>query len=432
MSASQVTQIVDYPDYVKYVATGLFAIAILHTFLVKKFAEIAHRYPDGSMGENFFHLLAEIEVVFGFWAGVFVLFLVTFLSPQEAVQYVESRNFTEPVFVFVIMTVCSTRPVLNFGARLMGSIARLIPGNRDFSEFLVIFLVGPLIGSLITEPAAMTICALMALNKFFLRTDNVTFKYAMLGLLFVNISIGGTLTSYAAPPVLMVAQTWNWSTVFMFTHFGWKAALACLVSTGFVAWRFRKDLMNLNSKSSSNSDKSTPFAVDVIHLVFVALIVLTAHHMSMFLGIFLFFIGVAAVTKEYQESLKLKESLLVGFFLAGLVVLGGLQGWWLKPLLASLDSGALYLGAAGLTAFTDNAALTYLGSLVPDLSDASKYALVAGAVAGGGLTVIANAPNPAGFGILNRSFGESGISPLGLLGGALPPTIVAMVFFWFL
>ena len=58
---------------------------------------------------------------------------------------------------------------------------------------------------------------------------------------------------------------------------------------------------------------------------------------------------------------------------------------------------ALFFGAAALTAITDNAALTYLGSLVEDISDQSKYSLVAGAVAGGGLTVIANAPNPAGF-----------------------------------
>jgi hypothetical protein len=431
MAASAVAP-VEYPEFVQYAATALFAVAILHTFLVKKFAEISHRYPKGSMGENFFHLLAEIEVVFGFWAGVFVVFLAATLSPEGAIGYVESRNYTEPVFVFVIMTVCSTKPVLNFAARMMGGLARLIPGHRDFSEFLVIFVVGPLIGSFITEPAAMTVCALMALQKFFLRTDNITFKYAMLGLLFVNISIGGTLTSYAAPPVLMVAQTWNWNTVYMFTHFGWKAALACILSTGIVAWRFRSELLSLKPASKAAEAKPTPFGVELVHLGFVALIVLAAHHMSVFLGLFLFFIGFAVVTKQFQAELKLKEGLLVGFFLAGLVVLGGLQGWWLKPILASLSSLPLYLGAAGLTAFTDNAALTYLGSLVPDLSETSKYALVAGAVAGGGLTVIANAPNPAGFGILNKSFGPDGISPLGLLGGSLPPTIVAMVFFWFL
>ncbi len=68
------------------------------------------------------------------------------------------------------------------------------------------------------------------------------------------------------------------------------------------------------------------------------------------------------------------------------------------------------------------------------IPDELKYALVAGAVAGGGLTVIANAPNPAGVGILQdaKVFEKEGISPLGLLLGALPPTVMAIVFFWLL
>lgn len=421
---------VDLPDVVQYVATGLFAVAIFHTFLVKKFAAIAHRFPEGSVGENFFHLLSEIEVVFGFWAAILIIFIALLISPTVAIEYVDSRNFTEPIFVFVIMTVCATKPILDIAGRIMGGLAKLIPGNRDMAEFLVILVIGPLLGSLITEPAAMTVCALMLLDKFFRRTDDLKFKYAMIGLLFVNISIGGTLTSYAAPPVLMVAKTWNWDTTFMLTHFGWKAAIACVVSTALVAWRFRKSIFALAPLKVAGESRRTPIGIDLVHLAFVALIVLTSHHVSMFMGLFLFFIGVTAVTKEYQEPLKLKESLLVGFFLAGLVVLGGPQGWWLQPLLAKLESLPLFLGATALTALTDNAALTYLGSLVPDLSDESKYALVAGAVTGGGLTVIANAPNPAGFGILNGTFGETGISPLRLLLGALPPTIIAAVLFW--
>jgi Na+/H+ antiporter NhaD/arsenite permease-like protein len=130
----------------------------------------------------------------------------------------------------------------------------------------------------------------------------------------------------------------------------------------------------------------------------------------------------------------LREGLLVGFFLAGLVTLGSLQAYWLKPLIQSLSGGALFFGATALTAITDNAALTYLGSLVEGISDELKYALVAGAVTGGGLTVIANAPNPAGVGILQSAkvFEGEGISPLGLFTGALGPTLIAVVFFWFL
>ena len=82
-----------------------------------------------------------------------------------------------------------------------------------------------------------------------------------------------------------------------------------------------------------------------------------------------------------------------------------------------------------LTAVTDNAALTYLGSLVPGLDDEFKYALVAGAVTGGGLTVIANAPNPAGYAILRDHFDDASISPLGLLAAAAAPTLVAIAAF---
>lgn len=128
----------------------------------------------------------------------------------------------------------------------------------------------------------------------------------------------------------------------------------------------------------------------------------------------------------------MREGLLVAFFLAGLVVLGGQQQWWLQPLLTSMGSNTVFYGAAVLTAFTDNAALTYLGSLVAGLSDDFKYALVAGAVTGGGLTIIANAPNPAGIAILRGHFNDATIHPLGLFLAALPPTIIAALAFRYL
>jgi hypothetical protein len=120
---------------------------------------------------------------------------------------------------------------------------------------------------------------------------------------------------------------------------------------------------------------------------------------------------------------------MVAFFLAGLVVLGGQQRWWLQDVLSRLDESTLFYGAAALTAITDNAALTYLGSLVEGVSEDYKYALVAGAVAGGGLTVIANAPNPAGFAILKDHFEDQSINALGLFAAALPPTLVAVACF---
>jgi predicted cation transporter len=162
--------------------------------------------------------------------------------------------------------------------------------------------------------------------------------------------------------------------------------------------------------------------------------VLFSHHPDIFFGIFMLFLGLTTATKEYQDPLKLKEGLLVGFFLAGLVTLGSLQEYWLRPLITNLSGSLLFYGTTALTAITDNAALTYLGSRVEGITDDLKYALVAGAVTGGGLSVIANAPNPAGVGILqsSRAFGEGGISPLGLLLGAILPTLVAIVFFWWI
>ena len=160
-----------------------------------------------------------------------------------------------------------------------------------------------------------------------------------------------------------------------------------------------------------------------IHILFMAWTVFNAHHPALFIGGFLFYLGFAQATAPYQNRLDLKPPLLVGFFLAGLVMHGGVQGWWIAPVLGSLGELPLLVGATVLTAFNDNAAITYLSTLVPGFTDSLKYAVVAGAVTGGGLTVIANAPNPAGQSILRRYF-PNGISPAGLLAGALLPTVV--------
>jgi predicted cation transporter len=156
--------------------------------------------------------------------------------------------------------------------------------------------------------------------------------------------------------------------------------------------------------------------------------VVNAHHPVLFVAGFLFFLGFAQATAAHQEAVDLKAPLLVGFFLAGLVIHGGLQGWWIAPVLSRLADVPLFLGAMTLTAFNDNALVTYLATLVPHLTDGAKYAIVAGAVTGGGLTVIANAPNPAGQAILSSQF-EGGITPLGLLAGAIPPTLVFSAIF---
>jgi hypothetical protein len=421
------------PSGIELLATALFGLAVLHTFCVKRFAHWAHHYPPESVRENLLHFLAETEVVFGLWAATLFLGIAALKgSFHDAVAYVESLNFTEPKFVFVIMVVAATLPVVKLAESLISLAARLIPARESVAFYIAALFLGPLLGSFITEPAAMTLLALLLKRRYFDRGISRKLAYATLGLLFVNVSIGGTLTHFAAPPVLMVAGKWNWDLAFMFQNFGWRVAAASGVATGLVAAVFWKELNRVEVERDTSG--RVPVWLTCIHVVFLVLVVAFAHHPDVFFGVFVLFLGLVTATRQYQEALKLREGLLVGLFLAGLVMLGSLQAYWLKPLIQSLSGNALFFGATGLTAITDNAALTYLGTLVEGISDELKYALVAGAVAGGGLTVIANAPNPAGVGILQdaKVFAGEGISPLGLFLGALLPTAIAIVFLWLL
>lgn len=440
LSETYSSEPLDVPDALPYkpapmetLATVFFALAVLHTFAVKRFAHWAHQHPPGSVKENVLHFLAETEVVFGLWAAALFLGIAALnRSVTAAVAYIEGLNFTEPKFVLVVMVVAATRPVVRLAETLIRFVARLLPLPAGTAFYVAALVLGPLLGSFVTEPAAMTLMALVLKRRYFDCGISEKLAYATLGLLFVNVSIGGTLTHFAAPPVLMVAAKWNWDTPFMFATFGWRAAASCAASSALLAFWFRKELAALTIAADTSAP--VPAWLTATHVVFLGLVVAFAHHPDVFFGVFVLFLGIVTATREYQDDLKLREGLLVGFFLAGLVTLGSLQAYWLKPLIQSLNGGALFFGATGLTALTDNAALTYLGSLVEGISDELKYALVAGAVAGGGLTVIANAPNPAGVGILQdaKVFAEEGISPLGLFLGALLPTAVAVVFFWFL
>lgn len=415
---------------IELIGAIIFIIAVAHTFAVKLFQSWAHRFPEGSIGENLMHLLGEVEVVFGLWSFIFFCVLALQNSTETAKSYINSRDFTEPLFVFTIMVVASTKPIITLASRLINTIARQLPFAKGISFYATCLILGPILGSFITEPAAMTVTAIILLERFFQQRVSTGFKYATLGLLFVNISIGGTLTNFAAPPVVMVAGRWHWDTAFMFVHFGWKAILAITISTIAVIFQFRGEIKNLPIQYQSKSD--SPLLMSGLHVLFLALIVINSHEPKLFISILLFFLGFATVTREYQSPLKIREGLLVGFFLGGLVTLGGVQSWWVNEFVVKLQAGTLYIASSALTAIFDNAALTYLGSLVPDITEASKYALVAGSVVGGGLTVIANAPNPIGYGLLNSRFGKEGINPLLLARAALMPTMIAGFCFWFL
>lgn len=411
---------------IQVIGAALFALAILHTFSTKFFERLAHTRPSHA---GLWHLLGEVEVVFGFWAMILILFMFAIEGSDSAIHYLDSRNFTEAMFVFAIMVIAGTRAILQLAQFCVRTVARFIPLSDSMAFYFTTLSLVPLLGSFITEPAAMTLAALILRDRYFARGLSTRLRYTTLGVLFVNISIGGTLTSFAAPPVLMVAGKWGWDIVFMMTTIGWKAAIAVIINALCATWLFKRELSQLASEQDESNQEKVPVAMIALHLLFLVGVVVFAHHPAAFLGLFLFFLGVAQAYQHYQDRLILREGLLVAFFLAGLVVLGGQQQWWLQPVLLSMSSDAVFFGATLLTAITDNAALTYLGSLVDGLSDTFKYALVTGAVTGGGLTIIANAPNPAGIAILRGHFEDEAVHPMGLLVAAIPPTIVAILAF---
>jgi Putative Na+/H+ antiporter len=415
------------PTLIQMLGALLFGVAVLHTFSTQFFERLARSHPRHA---GLWHLLGEVEIVFGFWAMVLMLCMFSIDGSESAIAYLNGRNFTEPMFVFAIMVIAGTRPVLEFTGASVRFLARCTPMPQGMALYFLCLAFVPLLGSFITEPAAMTLAAMMLRDTLFAREVSKRLKYATLGVLFVNISIGGTLTSFAAPPVLMVAAQWNWDSLFMLKHFGWKAAIAVVINAGAVMLLFRQELDHMATPPAS-AQAPVPLAVVLVHIAFLALVVGFGHHSVVFMGLFLFFMGFTAAYQKHQNPLILREALLVAFFLAGLVVLGGQQSWWLKPILMGMDAHTVFWGATTLTAITDNAALTYLGSLVDGLSPDFKVALVAGAVTGGGLTLIANAPNPAGATILKEKFSDNTIQPMGLLLAALAPTLVAaLAFLW--
>lgn len=413
------------PTAIQVIGAVLFGLAVLHTFSTKFFERLSHKHPRHA---GIWHLLGEVEVVFGFWALVLMLFMFGISGKEHATAYLDSRNFTEPLFVFAIMVMAATRPILQFAGAAVQFVSRYVPLPRGMALYFLLLSLVPIFGSFITEPAAMTLAALMLRDTLFAKDVSNKLKYVTLGVLFVNISIGGTLTPFAAPPVLMVAAKWNWDTWFMISNFGWKAVVAVVINAGCAMLLFRKELTD-TAASYKTDGPVVPFSVVAVHLMFLVMVVMFAHHPAVFLGLLLFFLGFATAYQRHQTPLILREALLVAFFLAGLVVLGGQQRWWLEPVLMGMDANAVFFGATALTAITDNAALTYLGSLVEGLSDEFKVSLVAGAVTGGGLTLIANAPNPAGAAILKEKFSDNAIQPLGLFFAALPPTLVAVLAF---
>ena len=372
-------------DHFNLAALVIFLCAIVHTFLAAPISTLSHKIEHDFKEKNpnsnevsftaaLLHYLGEVEAIFGIWVLVLMGAISHYYDWHTAVDYVSHKvNYTEPLFIVVVMTMAATKPVLDFAELILKKVAQ-IGGGTVAAWWTCILIIAPLMGSLITEPAAMTIGALLLSRQFYRYNPTDAFKYGTIGLLFVNVSVGGTLTNFAAPPVLMVASPWKWSTGFMLTNFGWKALVGILISTTVYFLYFKSSFAVLEeqrlkvekqNKSSVKPDP-VPFWVTAVHLVFMLWTVINAHYPPLFIGGFLFFIAFMTTTPQHQNQLEQKSAILVGFFLAGLVNHGGVQGWWIAPVLSSLTEVPLMLAATTLTAFNDNAAITYLSTLVRD------------------------------------------------------------------
>ena len=432
--------------------TLVFFAAVAHAFLCPAIARRAHRAEkQGGFKGAALHLLGEVEAVFGLWA--IVLFLLMVGWPGKgwafATRYVESgeyvaaaadgpSKFVEPLFVFIIMVMAASRPVMALASGLLGRVGRMF-GGSPMAHWFVVLTLAPLLGSLITEPAAMTIGAMLLSAQFYSLKPSEPLRYATLALLFVNVSVGGALTHFAAPPIVMVAARWGWGLKDVFAHFGVAALVSILLSNLAYLFWFRRELRALKGAAVPGAAAAPmPAWVVVFHLACMVwtVLMLTEHRPVLMLGGFLVFLAFTTATARWQPAPGLRGPALVGFFLAGLVVLGGVQGWWISPVLGRMGEGALLAVSTFLTAFNDNAAVTYLASQVPAFSvagpeaEALRHAVLAGALAGGGLTVIANAPNPAGQSILSPWFPE-GVSAWRLFLWALAPTGLALgCFVW--
>lgn len=436
-------------------ATVIFLCAVVHTFCHKFFVDISEliknkskssgiAYLDGASEQardiysKIFHLLGEVELIFAFWlipllGGFWYKFGGVALSAfLDNMAYVD-RKYEEPLFVMVIMLISASKPIVDSAAWLIKRVADL-GGGTVAAWWISIMCIGPILGSFITEPAAITISAMLLMGKFFEFSPSRPLKYATLGLLFVSVSIGGTFTHFAAPPVLMVARTWGWDTFFMFITFGDKALAAIVISTLAYYLFFRKEFAELERRRQADTKLSiaampSPRWLRLFNIGFLIFAVLVMHNPILLIFTLMTFIAFCDVTS--QNSLQYKSPILVAIFLSALVTHGTLQGWWIEPVLMSFDTHELFIGGIALTAFNDNAAITYLASLVPAFTESMKYMIVAGAVTGGGLTVIANAPNLAGLSVMKSQFADGVSAKFLLYSAALPTIITATIFYIF-
>lgn len=433
-------------QYIKfnYLSTAIFLISIINILFhqqLKLFSKKINFLNKKSsylllILEYIFYFFGEIELIFLLWGIPLFLMSIFFYNITDIYNVLlKNISYTEPIFIILIMSIVSTKPILNF----VENIIFYISYKKNYSIALywfAILTITPLLGSLITEPAAMTIAANLLQKNFFILNPTEKLTYATISLLFVNISVGGSLTNFAAPPILMIAKPWKWSLYYTFINFGVKALLGILISNILYYIINIKEFGLLNNKikkyytiNKYNQSSTIPYIITIINCLFLLFSIINMHYPTRMLLILILFWIYCKNTKKYNTTIDYKTPLLTSCFLFGLMIHGNLQQWWIKNILSFNSRIIIFLISMVLTTFNDNAAVTFLASKIPIFINNKKLqnAVVAGAINGGGLTIIANAPNTAGKKILESNLNKKHLSPIKLFIFSCIPTLILSI-----
>ncbi len=370
-------------DLLATVCFGLATVQALSSvrlkFILEKF-----KVPD---------FLFEVETIYFSWALIFLSLglIFDFRATLSDAASLHLRGALSIMFLIIIFSsarsIVAIDGLFDSGSRWVHKILIFFTRSpREFSpsrvHFAFVLIVGPLLGSLITEPAAMLVTAVILRRRYLCQPVSEKFRYMIFAVLFVNVSVGGALTSFAAPAIVVVASKWGWSSQFMFELFGWKCVEAVIVTAVWLTVRFSNEIQGITADFEGG------------------------------------------VTSGRWEAVKI--GLRLAGFLIALEILMSHQGWWISGLLTGTTGTWLYPGTMALTSILDNAVITSLGSQVTTMGPSERYYLVAGSLVGGGLTLLANAPNLIGFRILHNAGSDDGKwSHSAFLRASLVPTLIA-------
>lgn len=417
-----------------------FFLAIVHALSTRYLAELADKLERkkstkidlGVFPRSFrielVRFLSETEVVFGLWVIPQLIAMTYFYNWNHVLEFLDGLHFVEPLYVATVLIVILSRPIEEIIEQTFGALSRIDKGSCRIWWWLALTL-GPLLGSVLKETSAMLIsCAILA-DRFFTAKPSTRFKYVTFALLLVNVSLGGALTNFGSSSILMVRDTWGWTSSFVFNSFGIPVLLSIFTLNFIVYLFFRKELQKLELPISEY-ESGTPCQlwVKLAYVAILAWIIFHGNYPVVFIGTLVLFVGLHQAIFGKKEELKLRPGIMIGFFLAGLIIHGTLQEWWVSPLFRHCSEQGLFPLSVVLSAFNQNALVTYMALHVQAFNDLDKYYIVAGSLLGGGLTLFGNSPNFAAFSIL-RPFFPRGISLFKVFAIALCFVLIVSGFF---